>query len=287
MIYQCVAEVESEISVKAVLKILRVSTSGYYAWKKRKPSKQSIKKKITIEMVKEIHEESNEIYGAPKITIELHKRGISITERTVGLYMRESGLRAWYRKPYTQTTVDSDFSTQLKNILKRDFSPKDPNAVWCSDITYIWTKSGFVYLTSIMDLYSRKIIAWEITDNLSTEGVVRCIEIAKEKRKINKPIVIHTDRGTQYVSNAYKEVLGDKFIRSYSRKGNPWDNACIESFHALIKREWLNRYIYNNMIEVRSSVFEYIEIFYNRKRIHETLGYKSPHEYEESYFKKH
>ena len=240
-----------------------------------------------IENIKEIYEENNQIYGSPKITAELHKRGISISQRTVGLYMRESGLRAWYQKPYTQTTVDSDFSTQLKNILKRDFSPNEPNAVWCSDITYIWTKSGFVYLTSIMDLYSRKIIAWEITDNLSTEGVVRCIEIAKEKRKINKPIVIHTDRGTQYVSNDYKKILGNQFIRSYSRKGNPWDNACIESFHALIKREWINRYMYNNIREVRSSVFEYIEIFYNRKRIHETLGYKSPHEYEESYFKKH
>lgn len=107
--------------------------------------------------------------------------------------MRESGLKAWYRTPYTPTTLDSDFSTKLKNILNRDFSPDAPNAVWCSDITYIWTKSGFVYLTSIMDLYSRKIIAWEITNNLSTEGVIRCIEIAKEKRKIINPIVIHTD----------------------------------------------------------------------------------------------
>lgn len=123
-----------------------------------------------------------------------------------------------------------------------------------------------------------------MTSGLAKETLETALSSQKERPK---DLILHRDRGTQYVSNAYKEVLGDKFIRSYSRKGNPRDNACIESFHALIKREWLNRYIYNNMIEVRSSVFEYIEIFYNRKRIHETLGYKSPHEYQESYFKKH
>lgn len=277
-------EVESRISTSSVLKILNVSTSGYYDWKKREPSQQKLLKKEIIENIIEIHEESFQIYGAPKITIELNRQGYNISERTVSVYMKEAGLKAWYRKPYTTTTLNSDFSTKLKNILNREFSPTTPNAVWCSDITYIWTKSGFVYLTSIMDLYSRKIIAWEITKDLSVKGVVRCIEKAKAKRKIVKPIVIHSDRGAQYVSKSYLEALSANFTVSYSRTGNPWDNACIESFHALIKREWLNKFIFNDLLEVRKAVFEYIETFYNRTRIHGTLNYESPIKYEEDYY---
>ncbi len=242
-------------------------------------------KKEIIENIKEIHEESFQIYGAPKVAVELNRQGYKISERTVGTYMKEVGIKAWYRKPYTATTLNSDFSTKLKNILNREFLPDTPNAVWCSDITYIWTKSGFVYLTSIMDLYSRKIIAWEITKDLTVEGVVRCIEKAKRKRKIDKPIVIHSDRGAQYVSKSYLKALGENFTVSYSRKGNPWDNACIESFHALIKREWLNKFIFYDILEVRKAVFEYVETFYNRIRIHGTLNYKSPIIYEEYYYK--
>lgn len=240
-----------------------------------------------IEEIKVIHEDSHQIYGAPKITELLRRKGHGISEKTVGRYMKESGIKAWYRKPYTVTTRDSDFSYGLKDLLKRDFSPQAPNRVWWCDITYIWTQQGFIYLTSIMDLYSRRILAWEVSSDLSVEGVVRCIEKAKQQRQYDKPIVIHSDRGSQYVSKAYQDVLGSGFERSYSRKANPWDNACIESFHALIKREWLNRYSFSDMASARRAIFEYIETFYNRSRIHSTLAYVSPIQVELLYYQAH
>ncbi len=197
--------------------------------------------------------------------------------------MNQEGIKAHYIKPWTVTTRDSDFSVKLKNVLKRDFNPSKPNTAWCSDITYIWTKTGFVYLTSIMDLYSRKIIAWELLPTLCVDGVISCIEKAKQKRTLSDPVIIHSDRGSQYVSKDYYKTLDSKFIASYSRKANPWDNACIESFHALIKREWLSKYYFKNLASARKSIFEYIEVFYNPKRIHGTLDYITPTQYETKY----
>ncbi len=185
---------------------------------------------------------SKEIYGAPKITEILKKEGEKISEKYVGNIMRENNIKAHYIKPYTITTKDCDFSNKLKNILNRDFNPKAPNQAWCTDITYIWTADeGFVYLTSIMDLYSRKIIAWTLSKTLEVDEVLKCLETAKKRRKSAKPIVIHADRGVHYTSKKYKR-LTKQMKRSYSQKGTPWDNACIESYHALIKREWLNRF---------------------------------------------
>ena len=190
-----------------MLPILGVSSSGYYDWLKRPISNQE-KKKIQVKKeIKKIHEASFKIYGAPKITAILHKSGISISERTVSGYMKEDEIRARYRKPYTATTLNSDFSNQLKDILKRDFNPDSPNTVWCTDITYVWTRVGFVYLTSVMDLYSKKIIAWELSENLNTDSVVKCMEKAKRRRNTDEPVIIHSDHGSQYISKKYLETL--------------------------------------------------------------------------------
>lgn len=198
--------------------------------------------------------------------------------------MREANIKAQYVTKFVRTTLNSDFSSQLTNLLKRQFNPKQPDSYWCSDITYIWTKEdGFVYLTSIMDLYSRKIIAWQVTDTLEVSCVVRCVEEAKRTRQVSHPIVIHSDRGSQYVSESYRQALGASFKLSYSRKGNPWDNACIESFHALIKREWLNRAQILTLADAKRLVFEYIETFYNTVRIHSACGYVSPNQFERAY----
>lgn len=250
---------------------------------KRPVSKQEVKKIQVKEEIKEIHEASHKIYGAPKITILLNKKGISVSERTVSTYMKEENIRAKYRKPYTITTKNSDFSNKLKDILKRNFNPSSPNSVWCTDITYVWTSTGFVYLTSVMDLYSKKIIAWELSDTLTTDSVVRCINKAKSRRNTDKPVIVHSDRGSQYVSAKYLEVCGEELIPSYSRKGNPWDNACIESFHALIKREWLNFYKIKDINHAHQIIFEYIETFYNTVRIHGSCAYESPNDYEKEY----
>ena len=263
---------------------IRVSRSRYINWKKRKPSQRELKKQVIKERILEIYNDSHKNYGAPKITERLKKEGQIIAEKTVGNYMRELGIKAQYVKPYTVTTIDSDFSEELKNILDENFNPSEPDAVWCSDITYIWTFTGFVYLTSIMDLYSRKIIAWVLSDTLEAKWIIEAVKKAQRARKISKPLIIHTDRGRQYVNGDYNNVTAD-MQRSYSKKAYPWDNACIESFHALIKREWLNRFKILDYKHAYKLIFQYIETFYNTVRIHSHCDYLSPNEYEDKYWK--
>lgn len=258
---------ERRLNVSGVLKILGVSRSGYINWKKRLPSQRELRKQAIKERILEIYHDSHQNYGAPKITECLKKEGETIAEKTVGNYMRELGIKAQYVKPYTVTTIDSDFSEELENILDEQFNPTEPDAVWCSDITYIWTFAGFVYLTSIMDLYSRKIIAWVLSDTLEAKWIIEAVAKAKRVRKVSKPLIIHTDRGCQYVSNNYISITADR-QRSYSKKAYPWDNACIEAFHALIKREWLNRFKIFDYNHAYKLVFQYIETFYNTVRIH-------------------
>ena len=273
---------EHRISVSGVLKYLGVSKSGYYDWLKREPSKQSLRKAEIMDKIQEIYDNSYQIYGAPKITKELKKLGYDIAERTVTRYMQELGIRACWVKPYTVTTISEDFSDNLKNILGQNFSPESPNAVWCTDITYIPTAKGFAYLSCIMDLFSRRIISWEIAPTLETQYVINAVRKAIKVSGV-RPKVIHTDRGTQYTSVLYMdETYG--ISKSYSAKANPWDNACIESFHALIKREWLNRCRIKDIEHARRLVFEYIDMFYNTRRIHGFCGYMSPVNYERLYY---
>ena len=224
-----------------MLKLLGVSRSGYNAWLHQTSSDMEKRRVAVKEKIQNIYDNSKQNYGAPKITAELRKTVETISERTVGTYMRQMGIHAQWIKPWIATTKNSDFSTELQNILNEQFNPERPNAVWCSDITYIWTTDGFVYLTSVMDLYSRKIIAWTLSETLEVSCVVDTINKAKYRRKINQPLIIHSDRGSQYVAEEYKKATA-KMQRSYSKKAFPWDNACIESFHSIIKREWLNRF---------------------------------------------
>ena len=265
-----------------MLKFLGVSRSGYRAFVNRKPSASQKRKEAVKDKIQEIYDNSKQNYGAPKITVELRKDGERIAERTVGKYMREMGIRAQWVKHWIATTTDSDFSKELHNVLDEQFNPDRPNAVWCTDITYIWTRDGFVYLTSIMDLYSRKIIAWNLTDSMKVSCVIDCVQKAKSRRNTELPLILHSDRGSQYVSQAYREIT-DKFQLSYSHKGYPYDNACIESFHSIIKREWLNRFRILNIEHAHKLVFEYIEAFYNTVRIHSHCSYMSPDQFEKLY----
>ncbi len=265
-----------------MLKILGVSRSGYNSFKKRLPSDRSKRKEEIKTKIKEIYDRSHQNYGAPKIREILTQSGETISEKTVGNYMREMGIKAQYIKPYTVTTIDSNFSEELVNILNEDFNPEEPNAVWCSDITYIWTFEGFVYLTCIMDLYSRKIISWVLSTTLEAKWVVEAINKAKMVRNVTKPLVMHSDRGIQYTCSVYREAT-EGFINSYSKKAYPWDNACIESFHALIKREWINRFKILDYNHAYRLVFSYIDAFYNTVRIHSHCDYLSPNQYEEKY----
>ena len=269
-----------------MLKILGVSRSGYNAWRKRKPSKTKQRKERLKTLILNIYEASRKIFGAPKITETLRKAGEKIAQRTVGKYMKEIGLKAIWVKHSTRTTLNSNFSHELKNVLNRQFNPDKPNSVWVTDITYIWTAEGFVYLNCIMDLFSRRIVAWTLSATLAVESVLTTLDkaITRNRKGVTEGLlVLHSDRGCQYTSEMWKAATED-FTLSYSDKGQPYDNACIESFHALIKREWLNRFNIQNIEQARILVFDYIETFYNTKRIHSHCDFQSPNEYEDKYY---
>jgi transposase InsO family protein len=271
------------LNVSGVLRILGASRSGYRAFKKRVPSARETRKAAIMVEIMEIYDESHQNYGAPKITEVLRAGGWRISEKTVGNYMRQMGIRAQYVKPYTRTTVDCDYSAGLGNIIDRDFNPEAPNAVWCTDITYIWTFAGFVYLTVIIDLFSRRVVSWVLAETLEARWTVEAVESAKWKRGVDGPLVIHSDRGVQYTCHAYRDATAS-FAASYSDKANPWDNAPMESFIALIKREWLDRFKIFDYRHAHKLVFEYIETFYNTVRVHSHCGYKSPAAYEDMFW---
>ena len=239
-----------------------------------------------MQAIQTIYDDNHQIYGAPKIAKEMQKKGEKISQRTVGVYMREMGIRACYIKPYVKTTFDSDFSTKLHNILKRDFSPSKPNEAWCTDITYIFTLEGFVYLTSVMIIIFKKNNCMDIIKNIGSGRSIEMYEMARKRIKTSNPVIIHSDRGVHYTSKLYKKLTAG-LILSYSKKGTPWDNACIESFHSVIKREWLNRTLIYDYDHAYDLCFEYIETFYNTIRIHSHCGYESPNQYENNYFSKH
>ena len=267
-----------------MLKVLGVSRSGYRAFLNRRVSPTRQRKNAVKKQIQRIYDDSNQNYGAPKITKELQKSGECISQRTVGKYMREMGIKAQWIKPWPIPTRDSDFSKELHNVLDEQFNPDRPNAVWCTDITYIWTTDGFVYLNCIMDLYSRKIIAWTLADTLEVPSVISTINKAKASRDTDNPLIIHSDRGSQYVSEAWR-LATEGMTLSYSHTGYPYYNACIESLHSLKKREWLNRFTIRNYRHAYSLVFEYIETFYNTIRIHSHCNYMSPNDYEKLYMR--
>ena len=270
-----------DISVNGILKKLGLSKSGYYDFIGRKPSETSQKRDKVMDMILEIYDKSNQTYGAPKIHHEIQKRGIFVSERTVTNYMQILDIKACWVKKVKFVSPKPDITCELKNILEQKFNPENPNEFWCTDITYIWTLNGFVYLTCIMDLFSRKIIAWDLSDSLYTDNVINALNKAIAKRGC-RPRVIHTDRGCQFTSADWSKSCKN-IERSYSKKHYPWDNACIESFHSLIKREWLSRFIIRDLEHAHRLVFEYINTFYNTTRIHSACGYLSPDEYEFKY----
>ena len=210
------------------------------------------------------------------------KRQVSVSGILKKLGVSRSGYNAWKKRVPSDTSVRRAVLKEKIQKIYEESHPAHPDAVWCSDITYIWTFEGFVYLTSVMDLYSRKIISWVLSETLEASHVVECVEKAKHVRNVEKPLIFHCDRGCQYVSEAFQKATKG-MIHSYSKKAYPWDNACIESFHALLKREWINRFKIFNYAHAHKLIFEYIETFYNTVRIHSHCGYLSPNEYEEQY----
>ncbi len=259
-------------------KVFGVSRSGYYAWRDKKPSEQELRKRRLLERITYHYNDSEQRYGAPKITYLLNKEGHEVTERTVGIYMKELGLRSCVSRRFKVQTTDSNHDLPIApNILNQNFKTKQPNKVWVTDITYIPCREGRLYLASVLDLCTREIVGWRLGDRMTTELVLGALEDAYEAKRPKKGLLHHSDRGSQYASDVYRQQLkAYKMIASMSRKGNCYDNACIESFHSILKKELVYCKRFRTKQQAYDEIFRYIEFFYNRKRIHSALGYMSP-----------
>ncbi len=268
--------------VSRMCQILGVSRSGYYDWCKEPESPRSKENQILLKHIKQIHAESNKNYGSPKIRNELLKLGFTCGHNRVARLMHENGIVAKVVKKVRPRGSVIKLGTENPNILDRQFIWEKPNKAWATDITYIPTSSGWVYLCVFLDLCSRSIVGWSVASHMKTEMVLQAFDRAIAKRNPGKDLIIHSDQGSQFGSNAFRNYLEENnFIQSMSRRGNCWDNACVESFFRLIKVEELNDYRFQNIEEVQYIVFRYIELFYNRRRIHSLLNYMTPAEFEE------
>lgn len=266
--------------------VLQVSKSGYYKWLKGEPSDQKIIKEKIKKKIYRTFKFYDETYGSPRITKVLHKStdlDYHVCEKTVSRYMAEMELRATPKEPYVVTTDSNHNQPVYPNLLAQSFNPKKPDLAWVTDITYIWTRKGWLYLATVMDLYSRKIIGWNIDKNMTKELCITALNRALNLRNPSKDLIHHSDRGSQYASNEYVQCLQAYDIQiSMSRKGNCFDNACIESFHGTIKKERIYKYRYRTHHEAMMDIIKYIG-FYNDQRMHSTLGYLSPNEFERAY----
>jgi transposase InsO family protein len=262
-------------------RVLEVSRSGYYRWLKHKPSQRQLDNQSLDAEIREIYDGSKGRYGSPKITQELRDRGRRVGKNRVARRMRKAGLRCKIRRKYKVTTDSKHNFPVAPNLLKRDFTAQAPDTVWVSDITYLATKTGWLYLTVIIDLFSRIVVGWALSSSLSHEMVVVALKRAISRRRPVKGLVFHSDRGVQYACTEFrKELAIHGFVQSMCRKGDCWDNAVAESFFAIMKTELVYHESYEDHQDTLHSIFEYIEVFYNRQRRHSTLDYLCPAEYE-------
>lgn len=268
-------------------KVLKVSTSGYYKWLHKTPSKRAIRHVMLIEEINRVYRESRCRYGSPRITKELNMQGIEVSQVLVAKLMRQEHLKSIVRKRYKVTTNSSHKYPVVENKLNREFTVKEENKAWVSDITYISTNQGWTYLTTVIDLFDRKVIGWALSDTMkANETVIPAFNMAKCNRPIfnNQSLIFHSDRGIQYACEEFVNVLNKNttLIRSMSRKGNCWDNAVAESFFKTLKVELVYHQKYQTRKEAELSIFEYIETFYNTKRRHKKLKNLTILEYHKS-----
>jgi len=257
--------------------ILQVSRSSYYASLGRPESKRSKRQTEVLEHIRKIHQESHEIYGSPSITKELANAGISASKGMVSRLMRKHGIRSRIRKKYKATTDSNHDLPVAENILNREFKANSRNMKWVSDITYIGTDEGWLYLAGIEDLYHGGIVGWSMSSRMTKSLVIDTLQEACRRTKPSPGLIVHSDRGSQYCSKEYQKELARRgFICSMSRKGNCWDNAPMESFWGKLKTEWLYGKRFRTRSEAQRAVFEYIELFYNRKRLRSVNGYVPP-----------
>jgi len=268
-------------SVVVLCRSLNVSRSGYYSWRARKPSANAVKNNSLAENISDIHKETLYTYGSPRMHAELTDKGHQTSRGRVERLMRKHGLAAIQGKKNKRTEQNRTNESPVANILNRNFKSAAPNKKWVSDITFIQTREGFLYLAVVLDLYSRAIVGWSMSHRIDENLVQDALSMAVERRVIRNDLLLHSDQGSQYKAKGYQKRLRDLMITcSMSRKGECHDNAVAESFFHSLKTELVCEQVYKNRSVARQEIFKYIEVFYNRKRRHSTLGYKSPLDFE-------
>ena len=283
MRYQHIKTLRLEFPVKKMCQVLKIKRSSYYAWLKRGISKRSKENIKILGEIMEIRKDKRKLsYGAPTLKVELNENGIECSRNRVARIMQNNNITAKTKKKWKATTNSKHKLPIAENILNRNFSSTKPNEVWTSDITYIWTDEGWLYLAVILDIFSRQIIGWAMDKRMTKELVLDAIKQACKRRNPAKGGIFHSDRGVQYASYAVRDYIKEiGFTQSMSRKGNCWDNAITESFFHTLKTELIFWRKYRTRTIAKKELFEYIEVFYNRERRHSTLGYVAPAKFEE------
>jgi putative transposase len=267
--------------ISLLCRVLTASRSGYYAWKDRPLSKRAREDASLTEKIKEIHNRSRQIYGYPRVHAELRALGVRCGRKRVARLMRKAGIQGCRRGRKRHTTRRDKHAVPAPDLVGRNFAAASPNRLWTADITYVRTQEGFVYLSFILDVYSRRVVGWSMSNNLRTELVVAALEMALWRRQPAAGLIHHTDRGAQYTALSFGKRLEEAgIVPSMGRAGSALDNAISESFVASLKTELLHRHRFPSREVARTANFDYIEGFYNRVRRHSSLGYLSPSDYE-------
>ena len=280
MKYRFISAHRGTFKVGRMCTLLKVSRSGFYAWLTRPESQRSLENRALEAKIRVFHAASHGIYGSPKIHRDLIDDGVRCGKNRVARIMREAGIRSRRKKKFKATTNSRHSLPVADNLLDQNFTAETPDSVWVGDITYVATQEGWLYLAVLIDLYTRKVVGWSTSSRMTRQLTLDALQMALDRQIPEKGLVHHTDRGSQYASGDYQKVLSDRrIVCSMSRRGNCYDNAVAESFFGLLKTEWVNHCRYRSRSEANCSLFYYIEIFYNRKRRHSSLDYKTPHEY--------
>lgn len=282
MKYVWIKDHDKEFPTVVMCKALQVSDSGYYDRLKHKPSDAQRRRQNIAQAAARFYFESERIYGYRKVYEDLREANVSCCIETVRRIMHQIGLFSRVKRRFVHTTDSNHDMAVAENLLNRDFTAASPNQKWAADITYIPTEQGWLYFAAVMDLYSRRIIGWATSEHIDSALVLSAMKMAISQRRPQAGLLHHSDRGSQYASDNFQDLLADNgIVCSMSRKDDCWDNACMESFFGSFKTEWVRDKKYSGFEEAKKDVFKYVEIFYNRRRRHESLDYLSPAAYEE------
>jgi transposase InsO family protein len=281
VIFSFIEQHQEAWPVTVMCEVLGVSPQGFYAWRSRPTSEQQQRRDALLVEIRAVHAEVKECYGSPRIHAELQAKGVACCVNTVAKLMHDNDIRAKTARKFRNTTDSNHSLSVADNLLERRFAASGPNEKWVADISYIATREGWLYLAVVEDLYSRMVVGWSMADHLQSRLVVDALEMAVRRRLPEEGLLAHSDRGSQYASDHYQRLLSKHGIEcSMSGAGQCWDNAPMESFFASLKKELVHHEDYQSRAEARTSIVEYIEVFYNPKRRHSSLGYLSPVEYE-------